>query len=130
VAAKSAAQRAEYFKGLHVIRDTVEIDELQHADDSITIEDCFGFVLIEVSKHLRDTMPLADIQDRAEELADESRPYGISELSWSVAISGNGSFIRFEVEEWEQISQADRDQDAQDIKAEERYEASREVSLG
>lgn len=123
-----AAKRDARLVGFEIIRDTVEIDESLHADDSISIEDCFGFVLIEVCRDLVGSLTPEEIVARAAELADQSKPYGVEFLSWKIEHEGN--FIRFTVDQWEAISQEERDQDNADAKAEDRFEAAREARLG
>lgn len=126
--ARNAAQRALHFKGFHVIRDTIEIDESLHDDDSITIEACKGSVLIEVPKVGEHGLDAVAIVDRAEELANESIPYGIAAINWASAFEGGMSFIRFTVDSWEAISQDDRDRDAKIFAADEAH-SGRGVTL-
>lgn len=127
--ARTAAERRQRYVGFEVIRDTVEIDESLADDDSISIEDCFGFVLVEVPKPTPGGLTDDEIMERALELANESVPYGIENLSWNPAYEGGGAFIRFTVDSWEQISRSQRDEDNEAIRAEERSDARREARL-
>ena len=126
----SAADQVARYKGFDVVKDTVEIDELLGDDNSISIEACKGFVLVEIPQATFGGLTTGDIFERAQELADKSKPYGIDTLTWKHAYEANDCFIRFTVDEWEQISQAERDEDNKDIQAEDRFEAAREARLG
>ncbi len=124
----TAAEKAARYRGFQVIRDTVEIDETLHRNDSISIEDCFGFVLIEIPKPSAE-LTREEIFDRAEELAEQSIPYGIAEISWTHTYEAGDAFLRFKVEAWEAITQEQRETDAAIFKADEARDLAREVSV-
>lgn len=128
MALKSGKFAARY-NGFDVIRDDVEIDETINPDDTITIERCFGSVLIEIPWQENSSLTRAEIFDRAEELADECISYGIAELSWIHRYEAGEAFLRFTVDAWKPISQAKRDEDSEVTKADDQRDQAREVWL-
>lgn len=117
------ANRAERYRGFDVIKDKVEIDEVINGDDSIDINDCEGFVLIEVPKPSFGGLTSGEIFNRAFELADGCKPYGVAFINWDHTYEADDRFIRFTVQGWEAISKEQRQRDADEIRAEERAEA-------
>lgn len=97
----TADQRAERYKGFHVIKDTVEIDESLHDDDTSSIDDCFGSVLVEVPDRAVSGLTEDETFERAEELANESVPFGIARVYWTRIPEGAGRFVRFTVEKFD-----------------------------
>ena len=91
---------------LAVIKDTVEIDEVIQPDDRITIEDCWGFVLLEIPRGTFGGLTSGQIFDQAKALADKSTPYGIERITWKHAYEGNDCFLRFTVQSWKLVPQA------------------------